>query len=227
MRKLVGRCGLLALFFVLFIPLTIVPAMAQDQPGAGQNTPAPAPTKPVKVKRTYITPRFELSAGYSYRSYYAPIGTLGMNGWYGSVNYNFKRWLGAEAEVVGVGKNQGFSSALDLPLGDTHIYTFLVGPTIFPLGHRKLTPFGHVLYGGAHYRNAVPVFAGVPSSVVTSTVKSWEAGGGLDFNFSSHWGVRLIEADFGSANFFPSTSTFTNRGTHRVSFGIVYRFGER
>jgi opacity protein-like surface antigen len=179
------------------------------------------------VKRTYITPKFELSGGYSRRSYYSPLGTIGMNGWFGSLDYNWKRWLGVEGEGTGAGKNLGFSEAEGLPLGALHIYTFLVGPKIYPLGHRKLTPFGHFLYGGAYYRNNGPPFAGLNFQTQTSTVKSWEAGGGIDFNLSSHWGIRLIEADYGSANFFPNTSSYSNQGSHRISFGFVYRFGER
>jgi opacity protein-like surface antigen len=217
MRKLVGLCGLLALL--------IVPAMAQDQPAANQDKTASAPTPPVKVKRTYTTPKFELSAGYTYRSYYSSIGTLGMNGGYGSLEYNLKRWLGVEAEALGVGKNQGFLDGV--PFGDTHIFTLLVGPRIYPLGHRRLTPFGHFLYGAGYYRNAVPTFAGIPSSVATSAVLAWEAGGGLDYNLSQRWGIRMIQADFGSANFSTSNSPSKNQGSHRFSVGFVYRFGKR
>jgi opacity protein-like surface antigen len=220
MRKLAGLCGLLAML--------VLPAMAQDQPPGADQNPAPsAPAKPAKVKRTYITPKYELSGGYANRSYYAPTGTLNMSGFYVSLNYNIKRWIGLEGEVVGVGKDQGFSQQQLLPLGNTHIYSFLFGPVIYPLGHRKFAPFGHFMYGGAYYRNEVPLFAGIPSSVLTSTVTSWEVGGGLDLNLWRHWGIRIIEVDYASANFFPNTTNYSNQGSHRFSAGIIYRFGKK
>jgi opacity protein-like surface antigen len=227
MKKLAGLCGFLA----VSMALSTVPAIAQDQPppATEQTTPplAPAPTKPVKAKRVYITPRYELSGGYSFRSYYARTGSIDMNGVYGSLNYNLKRWLGAEGEITGVGKHEGYSSTLGEQLGTVRVFSFLVGPTLYPLGHRKITPWGHALYGGAFYLNTGPVNAGLNFQTATSLVKSWEVGGGLDYNLTPHWGIRLIEADFASANFFPNTSTYSNQGSHRISVGFVYRFGVR
>lgn len=214
MRKLAAICGLLALF--------VVPAMAQDQSSSDQSQPSSEQTKPAKAKRTYTTPKFELSGGYAYRTYYSTDGaTLGMNGWYGSFDDNLKRWIGLTAEAVGVGKNEGSL------YGDTHIYTFLVGPQIYPLTHRKLTPFGQVLIGVGYYRNVVPPFGDYPGKTTTSTVRAWQGGGGLDLKVSEHWSVRLVQVDFGSANFFPNTSSYVNRSMHRVSVGVVYHFGRR
>ena len=224
MKKQAVICSLLALFVVP----AMAPLVAQDQPPTDQNQTPPAQTEPVKLKKTRITPRFEISAGYAYRKYYAPDGpavgvpgNVGMNGWYVSFNDNLKRWIGIAGEVVDTGTNQGFL------LGDTHIYTFVAGPQIYPLGHRKLSPFGHFLYGGGYYHDNIPPFQEFAGNTITSLVRVWEGGGGLDMNLSQHWGVRLIEIDVGSANFFPSTSTFTNSTMPRVSVGVVYRFGQR
>jgi len=218
MKKLAVICGLMALF--------VVPAIAQDQPQSDQNQAPPEQTEPVKPKRMSVTPRFEVSAGYAYRTYYSNDGTkLGMNGLYGSLDYNLRSWIGVAGEVVGVAQNQGISQ--NIVYGDTQIYTFMVGPQVYPLRHHKLTPFGHYFYGAGYYRNSVPPVGGFGSRVNNIVVRGWQAGGGLDLNVSRRWAVRLIQFDVGSANFYPNTSTFVNSLMKRVSVGIVFHIGQR
>lgn len=200
MRKLAVLVGLLAMW--------MAPVRAQD-----------APEKPEPEAKKVSIPRFELSAGYAYRAYGAyGSRSLAMNGGYGSVDYNWRRWLGAEAEFVGVYKNQGV-------LGKTDIYTFLVGPRVYPLGHRKLTPFGHALFGLGRYSKAKPTYGGFPAASYHDTALAWEAGGGLDLYLRKHWGVRLIEADMGQTGFAADNPT-RSQGERRISVGIVYRFAE-
>ena len=210
MRKAYGLLVLLL--------LCISPAMAQDAPATPQDQSAAPQETPQKPKERE-TPKYELSVGYAYRSYYQSSGsTPYLKGWYASGDYNLKRWLGAEAEGMGVYMDQG------IILGKTRIYDFLVGPKLFPLGHRKLTPFGHVLIGAARYSNTVPPVGLYGSVTRTATAYAWEAGGGLDMNLSKHWGIRLIQADFGGANFFGGS---TSHGSRRIVVGVIYRFGEK
>jgi hypothetical protein len=204
--------------FVLLV-LCISPAMAQESPATPQGQSA-APQETPQKHKARETPRYELSAGYAYRSYYQSSGsTPYLKGWYVSGDRNLRRWLGAEAEGMGVYMDQG------IILGKTRIYDVLIGPKLFPLGHRKFTPFGHVLLGAARYSNTVPPVGLYGSVTRTATAFAWEAGGGLDMNLSKHWGIRLLQADFGGANFFGSSSA--NRNSRRLVVGVVYRFGER
>jgi len=222
MKTLAVICSLLALFVVP----AMAPLMAQDQPPTDQGQTSSEQTEPVKVKKTYETPKFEISAGYSYRSFYSKdLTSLGMNGWYVSFDDNLKRWIGVVGEAAVTGENQGITP--QGILGDTHVYTFLIGPEIYPLGHRKLSPFGHIFYGAGYYRNVTPIYGGYLGQTTTSLTRLWEAGGGLDLNLSQHWGVRLVQVDFSGGNFFPNSQNYTNRVMHRVSVGVVYRFGQR
>jgi hypothetical protein len=218
MKKLVGLFGLLALF--------VVPVVAQDSSTAPQDqapTAPAAPTEPVKVKRTYPTPKYEISGGFTYRTYYGPnASTIGMKGGYASFDYNFFRWLGLEGEVVGV---SGAIKIPQLPADDIKIFTALAGPKIYPLGHRKITPFGHVLFGAGINTTAIPAFSGYPGNSSAVAVHAWEAGGGLDFNLTPHWGIHVIQFDYGVAKFLGNN--IPNQSSRRVSFGIVYRFGEK
>jgi hypothetical protein len=216
MKKLVGLFGLLALF--------VMPVLAQDNPAPPQDqapTAPTAPTEPVKVKRTYPTPKADLSVGFTYRKYYGvDAKTIGMKGGYASFDYNFFRWLAVEGEFVGVS-----GTVKIVPPQDVTIFTAMAGPKITPFGHRRFTPYGHVLYGEGIDATAVPAFAGYPGNSSGKVVHSWEAGGGLDYNRWPHWGIRLIEADYGDAKFLGNT--IPKQGSGRISFGIVYRFGDK
>lgn len=210
MRKLVALAGLL----LLCVPL----AMAQDDTAPQeQSAPPPVPAAPPVKKAPPPTPAWQISGGYTWRSNYQASGAKPYyNGFYASVDRNFFHWLGAEAVFTRTAKNQGVT------IGDSRIYTIMGGPELFPFGHRKVTLFGHVLFGVGHESITYPAFAGVSQQTFTYQVKAWEVGGGLDWNKWHHWSIRLIEGDFGGANF---TGVKTGGGSVRVSAGAVYRFG--
>jgi hypothetical protein len=160
-------------------------------------------------------PRTDLSAGYSLRLYTLPdYARVGMNGWYASADYNIFHWLGAAAEGTGAYRNNGTN-------GNTAIYTALVGPQFYPLGHgHRLTLFGHFLAGEAYYRVHYPAFGGFPPKINSDLRFSWETGGGVEMTRSAHWGIRLFELDYGKTHFFgPSQNNY------RLSIGVIYRFG--
>ena len=218
LRRILQMRKLFGLFLLLMMCAS--PALAQENEPAPQDQSSTSQEAPQKPK-SRVTPKFEVSAGYAYRSYYQPnIPTFWLNGWYASFDYNLKHWLGVEAEGMGIYKDQGIT------FGKTRIYSLLVGPKLYPLGHRKVTPFGHFLVGSARYSNTTPAYGGFPSVTKTASAYAWEAGGGLDWNLSRHWGIRMFQLDFGHENFFGG-STGATRISRRIAVGFVYRFGER
>ncbi len=212
MRKFVALGGLLLLW--------ISPAVAQDETTAPQEQTAPVPTPEVPVKKVPPdTPKWQISAGFTTRSNYEPQGNKPyFNGFYASVDRNIFHWLGAEAEFTRTSKNQG------VIVGDSRIYTLMGGPEVFPFGHRKVTLFGHALFGIGRESITTGPFAGFGVQTTTTDVHAWEVGGGMDWNRWRHWSIRLIQADFGGANF---AGTKTGGGSVRVSVGAVYRFGHK
>lgn len=145
-----------------------------------------------------------------------------MIGGYGSYVYNLYRWLGLEGEFLGVGGTQRLPN---LPPADLHVFTALAGPKIYPFGHHKLDPFGHFNYGAGILTASVPEFAGFPGRSSTTVVDAWQVGGGLDVKLKSHWAARVVQFDYVSAKFLGNS--VPNQGSKRLSFGIVYRFGEK
>jgi hypothetical protein len=222
MKKVLGLLLLLAGFVLPVIAQDSQTPPPQEQPPSAPTAPSDQ-TEPVKVKRTWPVPKAEISAGFAYRSYYGPSATsIGMIGAYGSYQYNFRRWLGLDGEVLGV---NGSIKVTNLPPQSLHVFTALAGPQIYPLGRHKLDPFGHFMYGGGFLIASVPAFSGFPGNTTTTVVKAWQAGGGMDLSLKPHWAVRLVQFDYVSAKFLgPGVA---GQNGKRVSFGIVYRFGEK
>ncbi len=216
MRKLVALGGLLL--------LSVAPVIAQDQGSAQQQqsvpTSAPESEAPPKKKTPPITPRWELSAGYAARSNYERSDGAKpyFNGFYASVDRNFFHWLGVEAEGTSTWKSRG------ILLGNSHVYTLMAGPDLYPFGHRRVTLFGHALFGLGRESTTYPAFAGAATQTYSYDVKAWEVGVGLEWNKSPRWSIRLIEGDFGGANF---AGTKANGGSIRISAGVAYRWGRK
>ena len=207
--------GIAALLVILAAPV-----FAQDSQSQSAQAPSSSQASTTTPKRKIVAylPKYEISGGPTYYSFYAPTGqTLGMLGWNAAFQYNWKRWIGAEAEGFGAYYNQG-------SLGKTSIYGLMIGPQVYPFGHRKVTVFVHALAGGGHYRIAFPAFGGFGGSAIAHTTSVYEVGGGLDYNWRQHLGFRLVQFDYDKADFFTGN---LNRAGYRVSIGVVYRFGQR
>lgn len=165
-----------------------------------------------------IAPRIDVSAGYSMRVFQSTGGArLGMNGWYGQGEYRIFRWLNAQVEGSGNYRNNGIE-------GNTSLYTFLVGPQFYPFGHRKFSPFGHVLWGQGVYRVNFPAYGGFPPTIDVAWHSGWEGGGGVDYNYknSNRWKIRVLQVDYGQTSFYGH-----NQINYRASIGFIYTFGQK
>jgi len=214
MQKLLGVSILLILFANV--------AAAQDVPATPQaTTPAKdsADSSPQDTATRASISKTEISGGFTLHRYYEISGnTQTMLGGYADIEHNIiQRWLGAEIQVSGGYRNQGAPGKLG-------IYTVMAGPVLYPLGHRKVTVFGHILVGEGYYRNSIAASAGFPAQVNTRTSFAWTGGGGLDVNVTHHLAVRLAQFDYTQEKFFGGT---IHESDTRISVGIVYHFGGR
>lgn len=165
-------------------------------------------------------PKAEVFGGYQYLhigndSSLGNNTSQGFNGWNAAAAYKFGKYVGVAGDFSGsYAKISGVSA---------HIYTYTAGPVISGNAGR-LTPFAHVLFGGAR-------LSGSESGVSVS----WNGfttmvGGGVDVNVSKNLGVRLAQVDwlyyhFGSKTFGGLTvPSFSGSNNVRISTGVVFRF---
>jgi opacity protein-like surface antigen len=173
-------------------------------------------------------PTVELFGGYTYLRVNPGFSQPGINfnGGSGSVSYNLHPWLGLVGDFGGY--HWSTTGA------DATVLTYLFGPKIaFRRG--PITPFVHTLFGGAHGSGAVGGICpgarirtagsvgvgggGGCSASAGENAFSMAMGGGLDWNVTSHIGVRVAEAEYLMTRFASET-----QNNVRVSGGIVFRW---
>ena len=151
-------------------------------------------------------PRFSVSGGYSYwRLDTRPLGfsgATGLNGGKFAGTFNLTPHFGVVAEAGG-----GWSPHIK-------IYDGLVGPRLsFPKGSARF--FGEGLFGRA--KSHIDTNGGATSSSFI-----YGAGGGMDYDLTTHFAVR-IEAQYLRTNLkFDQNNV---RNNLQFSTGIVYHWG--
>ncbi len=227
MKKLAGILVCIAAFCAAPIVARAQEAAARA-PAAQESSSAPpsaAPARPAERYSPRATPTLEISGGYSYRNYSPkPSTATKLNGGYVSVDYSLLSWIGIAAEGSATVQKEGAQS---LGTAQTFsIFTGLVGPQVYPLHHRRVTVFTHILLGDGYYYTKAPAFGGFSAKVTTNSGFAWEVGGGMDVRIQKHWSLRLIEGDYGETSF-----TLPDANSHqvgyRLSVGLVYLIGEK
>ena len=137
-----------------------------------------------------------------------------LNGYEFSATYKLNPWLGITGDFSGhYGTVSGNSSG--------HVQTFLFGPEIsLP---RKVSPFVHVLVGGAHQAigSGITPVTGFSASVLSTSGNSFATaiGGGIDLRVARFISVRPIQVDY-----LLTRSYSTTQNQPRISAGLVLRF---
>jgi outer membrane protein OmpA-like peptidoglycan-associated protein len=109
---------------------------------------------------------------------------------------------------------------------DVNKISFLAGPRYTWTGfsganHHRWQLYGQGLFGVAHgFDGLYPSGNTVKSS---ANAFALQTGAGLNYYFTRHWGVRLIEADYVRTEF-PNTNDDL-QNDFRLAFGITYHFG--
>jgi len=181
------------------------------------------------------TPKSEVFGGYSY---FHADGGGSLHGWNGSVGINLNKWVGVVADVSG---HYGSSSTrvstaiIGLPdlsveaSADSNIHTFLAGPQLSYRKDKRLTPFGHALFGLARvHEKGTATTSGPVLGTTTFTFNDTDTGfamglgGGLDVGITRSVALRLIQADYLMTRLNGDT-----QNNARISVGFVFRFGSR
>jgi opacity protein-like surface antigen len=156
------------------------------------------------------TPKAELYVGYDYVRLTTGGYSFNFNGGSGQLAYNVNDWLGVVGDLGGYYTNNGFRAG---------IISYQFGPRVNLLGnglrgHGKVTPFAHILFGGARSIDVSP------ENTFAMTV-----GGGVDFKISEHFAIRPVQAEYFRTNFTDGANNRQN--SFRYSAGIIFRFGTR
>jgi opacity protein-like surface antigen len=163
-------------------------------------------------------------------------------GWNAEGQYNIKRWFGIVVDAGGrYGQpitEKGGDQLSGLP--SLTGYTLMVGPAFSFKNKTKFTPFVHALFGYDRVSLSSSTITGVSSPVTSVATTYTDAavalGGGVDYNVSRRFALRLAQLDdlhtthdfnkfYGSA--FPSgifEGLPTKENNFRMSAGIIVKF---
>jgi hypothetical protein len=169
-------------------------------------------------------PKYEIGGGAAYRSFDQFGGSrLNMYGWEAYGDYHIWRFINVAGDIAGTYNRFSSSGSVNKTNGSTDIYSFLIGPQLYPFGHKhKITVYGHVLFGGGYYSNHLNQVGFNPFSI-SYFGPTWMGGGGFDWKIKEHWSIRLIQADYEQTRLISGGVSQTN---YRASIGLVYRFHE-
>jgi hypothetical protein len=164
---------------------------------------------PVSVRSK--PPVAELFGGFSYARLNDSGTTTNTKGIVGSFAWNAKPWLQIVADSS---YNVSSYSGMNVTLYGNHY-----GARVFYRERNKwrTSPFAEMLVGGSHVNNTVSGAGGLQYTDLSFSIK---AGGGVDFNLTPHFAIRVIDADYYRTSLF---------GTHQnniwLSTGFVVRLG--
>lgn len=150
------------------------------------------------------TPRVQVFGGYTYTRFDSPSfgfsNPSGLNGYTFSPTFNLIRQFGVVAELSGqYGSNINLR---DIAVGPQFLYP-----------REKTLFFAHVLIGNA--RSRVKVGNGEED-----TERYVAVGGGMDFDITSRFAVRVFQVDYAR------TSLFSEKQNNlKFSTGLVYHWG--
>lgn len=164
---------------------------------------------PVSITRKM--PVGEMFGGFSYARLSDSGTTTNTKGIVGSFAWNAKPWLQLVADSS---YNLGSYNGVNVTLYGNHY-----GARVF---HRernswRASPFAEVLVGGSHVNNTVSGPGGLQFADLGFSMKM---GGGVDFNLTPHFAVRVFDADYYRTSFFGS-----HQNNIWLTTGFVIRLG--
>lgn len=161
-------------------PASAFPTFASSLPNPA---PANAPTPPPQAHSSNDeSNRWDLGVGYEYVRFDSGPFSANLNGFHTDIAYNINNWFALEGNVVSAFGTHVFSDE------QSRYILYTVGGRINAGASRfRLTPWAHVLVGGAHLNPQV--------ARESKNGFALQAGGGVDYLFRSRISFRA-EADY-------------------------------
>ena len=179
---------------------------------------------PSKPNRTTIwtgyAPALHVSAGFSVTSLGLPSSGRAVLG-------------GVDASIA-TDSGKHFGAKLDLNYQRTpnvyhtgrpmDVFSYLIGPVLYPSNGRVLSTSVHVLFGGA--RVAGPFSSGNGTiSLGRVTYPAWAAGGGVEYRLSPAFGFR-VSVDYLRTHFYNFSGAVRGQNDIRIVNSFVYYLGK-
>ncbi|HEY6128542.1 MAG TPA: outer membrane beta-barrel protein [Candidatus Acidoferrum sp.] len=187
----------------LALPAPAFPTFASSLPNpAPANSPTPAP-------QTYSPNdeinRWDLGVGYEYVRFNSGPFSANLNGFHTDLDYNLNNWFALEGNIVSAFGTHVFSDE------QSRYVLYTVGGRINAGASRfRLTPWAHILVGGAHLNPQV--------AHESKNGFALQAGGGVDYLFRSRISFRA-EADYVRTQLYSSS-----QNNFQVGVGAVVHF---
>src|SRR5580658_6873868 len=173
----------------------------------------------VSYAQEVATPKYEVGLDYSWlhvNSANSDFQRTG-NGGSGYFEYNLNRTIGLVGDFGGYANTR-------TGINDKAL-TYLFGPRFNMRRFERFTPYVQFLFGGAYAWSGPNGFQQNQNTFATA------AGGGLDYNWTKHLSIKLIQVEylmtqFESATLGGSTKGFGNHQNDlRYSAGVVFKLG--
>jgi len=214
------------------------PTAPAAQPTQDQAATPEQETETPSAPEPPASPRFELFGGYSYigGDPFSVGHRVGLNGWEGTIDINFTRWLRVVADFGGNYGTSHIPIAFTTPFPpctplcpgtfdtfpvSTHQYTYEFGADFPYRRWDKIVPYGQALFGRAHVSGTANGIGETRGTTEYDSKFSMLLGMGFDYNISPRFAWRL-QADYLQTKFFSQTED-----NYRVSTGIVWKITRR
>lgn len=165
-------------------------------------------------------PVVNAAVGYSYLEMsQAPNSRVGLNGADANLGIDFGSRLGMRLDV-------GYSRGSNVLGSGRHadVLSYVVGPVVYPVHCRKWTAYAEGLLGAARVTGPIPNANGFLGAYVNKL--AWVLGGGLEYDVSSSWALR-VGSEYLHTSYFTTPTRIGGQNNMRAVAEIVHRFGGR
>jgi opacity protein-like surface antigen len=165
-------------------------------------------------------PVVNAAVGYSYLDLsLAPNSRVGLNGADVNLSVDFRSQFGLRLDI-------GYARASNVLGSGRHadVLSYLVGPVVYPIRHRKWAAYAEGLVGAARVTGPIHSANGFLGAYVNKL--AWVLGGGLEYDLSSSWAFRA-GPEYLHTTYFSTPTRIGGQNNIRLVVEIVRRFGGR
>src|SRR3984893_10591903 len=163
-------------------------------------------------------PVVNAAVGYSYLNLsQAPDSRAGLNGADANLSIDLSSRVGLRLDV-------GYARGSNVLGSGRHadVLSYLAGPVVYPIHHRKWTAYAEGVVGAARVTGPIPSAHGFLGAYVNKL--AWVLGGGLEYDLSSSWAFRA-GPEYLHTLYYTTPTRISGQNNMRAVAEIVHCFG--